>query len=151
LARQTERVTVYTDGGCEPNPGTGGWAVVLSCNGHYKELSGGEPETTNNRMELTAALEALKALKRPCTVVLHTDSQYLKRGITEWLPAWKRKGWKRKTGSVKNLDLWQELDSLAQKHDIVWRWVRGHSGDPLNERCDELAGQAITDQKEGRG
>ncbi len=148
--KQTERVTVYTDGGCEPNPGTGGWGVVLVCDGQYKELSGGEPQTTNNRMELTAALEALKALRKRCAVLLYTDSQYVKRGITEWMPAWKRKGWKRKTGAVKNLDLWQELDALAQKHDIEWRWVRGHSGDPLNERCDELAGQAIADQREGR-
>ena len=140
---KTQRVTVYTDGGCEPNPGTGGWGAVLAYNGHYKELSGGEPETTNNRMELTAALEALKALKRRCEVLLYTDSEYLRRGITEWLPAWKRRGWKRKTGSVKNLDLWRELDLLVQKHDVEWRWVRGHSGDPLNERCDELANEAI--------
>ena len=146
MTSQSKCVTIYTDGGCEPNPGTGGWAAILSCDGKHKELSGGAPNTTNNRMELTAALEALKALKRPCTVLLYTDSEYVKKGITEWLPSWKRRGWKRKTGGIKNLDLWQELDALAQTHDIEWRWVRGHSGDPFNERCDELASQAISGQ-----
>jgi len=146
LTSQSKCVTIYTDGGCEPNPGTGGWAAILSYDGKHKELSGGAPNTTNNRMELTAALEALRALKRPCTVLLYTDSEYVKKGITEWLPSWKRRGWKRKTGGIKNLDLWQELDALAQTHDIEWRWVRGHSGDPFNERCDELASQAISGQ-----
>lgn len=136
-------VIIYTDGGCEPNPGTGGWAAVLSYGGAYKELSGGEPRTTNNRMEMTAAIEALRALKRRCKVVLHTDSQYLQRGVTEWMPKWKSKGWKRGKKPVKNLDLWQELDRLIEQHDVEWRWVRGHVGDPLNERCDELAGQEI--------
>jgi ribonuclease HI len=149
LTHETKRVTIYTDGGCEPNPGVGGWAAILACDGNCKELSGGEPNTTNNRMELTAALEALKALKRPCAVLLNTGSEYVKKGITEWLPSWKRRGWKRKTGGIKNLDLWQELDSLAQMHEIEWRWVRGHSGDPFNERCDELASQAIAAQSGG--
>ena len=142
-ARQAARVLIYTDGGCDPNPGTGGWGVVLVHGERTKELSGGERETTNNRMELTAAIRALEALKRPCRATVCTDSQYVQRGITEWLPSWKRNGWKRKRGSVKNLDLWQRLDDLVTTHDVEWQWVRGHMGDPLNERCDELAGEAI--------
>ncbi len=142
-------VVVYTDGGCDPNPGVGGWAAILIHNGRTKELSGGDPDTTNNRMEMTAAIEALEALKRPCEVKMHTDSQYLQRGITEWMPGWKRRNWKRKTGAIKNLDLWKQLDALTQKHAVQWKWVRGHAGDPLNERCDELAGQAIVRIKRG--
>jgi ribonuclease HI len=142
-ANQAERVQIYTDGGCDPNPGTGGWAAILIYKGKTKELSGGERNTTNNQMELKAAINALKALNKPCAVTLHTDSQYVQRGITEWLPGWKRRGWLRSSGKVKNLELWQELDVLAQKHDIEWRWVRGHAGDLYNERCDELAAQAI--------
>ena len=138
-----ERVQIYTDGGCDPNPGSGGWAAILIYKGKTKELSGGERNTTNNQMELKAAINALKALKKHCSVTLHTDSQYVQRGITEWLPGWKRRGWLRSTGKIKNLELWQELDALAQQHDIEWRWVRGHAGNLYNERCDELAGEAI--------
>ena len=143
-------VTVYTDGGCKPNPGAGGWAAVLLYNDTEKELYGAEPDTTNNRMELTAAIEALQALKRPCSVVMHTDSEYVKRGITEWMPGWKRAGWKRKTGAIKNSDLWRKLDELASQHDIDWRWVKGHAGDYYNERCDELATQAIEEMRATR-
>ena len=148
-------VTIYTDGGCDPNPGTGGWGAVLIYGEHVKELSGGEAETTNNRMEMTAALRALEALKKPCKVTLYTDSEYLRRGITEWLPGWKRRGWKRKTGPVLNEDLWRALDARAQEHDVSWKWVRGHNGNFYNERCDALAGEAIARQRRagrrGRG
>ncbi len=140
---QQDIVIIYTDGGCRPNPGTGGWAAILTYRGHVKEMSGGENNTTNNRMELTAAVEALHALKRSSQVELYTDSQYLKRGITEWLPAWKRRGWVRKDGELKNEDLWKRLDRLAGKHQIEWKWVRGHAGDAMNERCDQLAQAAI--------
>ncbi len=140
-------VIIYTDGACDPNPGVGGWGAVMMYKGHYKELSGGEEHSTNNRMELTAAIEALSALRRPCSVRLHTDSQYLKNGITQWLPAWRRRNWTRKTGDLKNVDLWHRLDALTQKHRIEWHWVRGHAGDGLNERCDELAREAIARQK----
>ena len=136
-------VIIYTDGGCDPNPGVGGWGAILLYEKRSRELSGGEPDTTNNRMELTAAVKALDTLKRPCSVVVYTDSQYLKNGITSWLPGWKRRGWKRKGGVLKNVDLWKQLDQLVGHHDVEWRWVRGHSGDPWNERCDALAGQAI--------
>jgi ribonuclease HI len=139
----SDHVTIYTDGGCEPNPGVGGWAAILMCKAHYKELSGGDPNTTNNRMELTAAIEALQTLRRPCAVVLYTDSEYLKNGITSWLPAWKRRNWTRKGGELKNMDLWKRLDELDQKHSITWKWVRGHAGDEHNERCDVLANEAI--------
>lgn len=137
------KVCIYTDGGCDPNPGVGGWAAILSYKEHYRELSGGEPDSTNNRMELTADIEGLSALTRVSEVVVYTDSEYVKKGITEWLPAWKRRGWVRKGGEIKNLDLWKRLDVLHQKHNVEWRWVKGHAGDPMNERCDELAGQAI--------
>ncbi len=138
-------IIIYTDGACSPNPGPGGWAAVLSYQDKVRELSGYDPDTTNNRMELMAAIEALKALKRPCRVVLHTDSEYVRRGITEWLPNWKRRGWRRgKNSQVKNEDLWKALDAQNTTHDIEWRWVKGHAGDPLNERCDELARQAMT-------
>jgi ribonuclease HI len=151
VVKNTEQVIIYTDGGCDPNPGVGGWAAVMLYNGTERELSGGDPDTTNNRMELIAAVEALSALKRPCSVVLHTDSQYLKNGITQWLPGWKRKGWKRKGGELKNVDLWKQLDELAGRHAVEWRWVRGHAGNHFNERCDVLAGQAIAEQKRRRG
>lgn len=136
-------VTVYTDGGCDPNPGVGGWAAVLLYKEHCRELFGGERRTTNNRMEMTAAIRALESLRRPCSVKVCTDSQYLQRGITEWLPAWKRRGWRRKEGAIKNLDLWKRLDELTQVHHVTWRWLPGHSGDPLNERCDALVGEVI--------
>ena len=141
-------VEIYTDGGCQPNPGTGGWAAIMLYGGKEKELSGAEPNTTNNRMELTAAVRALEALKRPCHVVLHTDSEYLKNGVSTWIHGWKKNGWKRKEGALKNVDLWQRLDELASKHKIEWRWVRGHAGHDLNERCDVLAGQAIAALKQ---
>ena len=143
MTLEKNKVILYTDGGCEPNPGIGGWGAVLLYNEHTKELSGGEPDTTNNRMELTAAIEGLSVLSRKCDVVVITDSEYVKRGITEWLPAWKRRGWVRKGGALKNLDLWQRLDALTQKHQIDWRWVKGHAGNELNERCDTLAKEMI--------
>lgn len=133
------RVVIYTDGACSGNPGPGGWGALLRFNGVEKELSGGEAETTNNRMELLAAIRALEALKRACTVDLFTDSQYVQKGITEWIYGWKRKGWK----NVKNVDLWQELDRLTQMHKVKWHWVRGHNGDVDNERVDVLARNAI--------
>lgn len=142
-------VIIYTDGGCDPNPGVGGWGAVLLCGDSRKELSGGEPDTTNNRMELTAAIRALEALKRRSSVVLHTDSEYVKKGLTEWLPAWKKRNWRRKGGAVKNLDLWQRLDAVAQEHNIEWKWVPGHMGIPENERCDVLAAMEIAEQRGG--
>lgn len=144
-------VEIYTDGACRGNPGPGGWGAVLHYAGREKSLYGGEPQTTNNRMELTAAIQALESLKRPCYVVLTTDSQYLRRGICEWLPNWKRRGWltaERKP--VKNVDLWQRLDALAARHEIEWRWVRGHDGHPGNERADRLANQGIDEMMAGR-
>ncbi len=136
-------VEIYTDGGCRPNPGVGGWGAIIVYGDTVRELSGGDPKTTNNRMELTAAVRALEALKRPCTVILHTDSEYLRQGITVWLPNWKRKGWKRGSEELKNKDLWQRLDGLSECHQIEWRWVRGHNGHHFNERCDELASMEI--------
>lgn len=143
-----DSVTIYTDGGCSPNPGAGGWGAVLMYNGTTKEFSGAEANTTNNRMELTAAVRALEALKRPCNAVVYTDSKYLQQGITSWLPAWKRSGWKRKGGTLKNVDLWQRLDELASAHTVRWKWVRGHAGNPYNERCDQLVGEAIARLKQ---
>lgn len=146
-AKTKDRVIIYTDGGCDPNPGVGGWGAVLTYKGVQRELSGGASRTTNNRMEMTAAIEALKSLKRPCSVVLHTDSEYLKKGITAWLPAWKRNGWQRKRGSLKNADLWMELDALTQVHEVTWEWVPAHTGIEANERCDELAAAEIQRRK----
>ncbi len=144
MTENTKVVTIYTDGGCEPNPGIGGWAAVLLYNGARKEIAGGERESTNNRMELTAAIQALESLTRPCKVELHTDSNYVRLGLTEWLPKWKRNGWKRgKSGEVKNLDLWQRLEQAAARHEVRWSWVPGHRGVVENERCDELAGAEI--------
>ncbi|HEB99606.1 MAG TPA: ribonuclease HI [Thiotrichales bacterium] len=143
-------VEIFTDGACRGNPGPGGWGVVLRYNGHEKELYGGEPETTNNRMELTAAIRGLEALKRPCRVRLTTDSRYVQQGITEWLENWKRRQWKtagRKP--VKNADLWRRLDELARQHRVEWHWVRGHSGHPENERADELANRGIDELLQG--
>ena len=133
-------VEAYTDGACRGNPGPGGWGVVLKAGGHVKELCGGAADTTNNRMELTAAIEALAALKRPCRVALYTDSTYVRSGITEWLPAWRARGW-RTAGKkpVKNQDLWQALAAQAERHEVEWHWVKGHSGHPENERADALA------------
>ena len=137
------RVTIYTDGACDPNPGPGGWAAILRSGAVEKVLTGGEAETTNNRMELTAALRALEALKEPSQVVIYTDSEYLQRGITEWMPAWKAKNWKRKAGKLANLDLWQALDSALGRHAVSWNWVRGHAGVRANQRADSLARRAI--------
>jgi ribonuclease HI len=137
-------VIIHTDGACSGNPGPGGWGAILEWNGHRKEIRGGEPHTTNNRMELTAAIMALEALKRPCTVEIHTDSQYLRQGITAWILAWKRNGWRTADKKpVKNVDLWQRLDAALAHHQVRWHWVRGHAGHDLNERADELAREAI--------
>lgn len=136
-------VTIYTDGACQGNPGPGGWAALLRYGKHEKALSGGEQDTTNNRMELRAALEALRALKEPCRVTLVTDSEYLKRGITEWMPGWKRRNWRRKGGTLANVDLWMKLDEEIARHEIHWRWVKGHAGNTYNERVDRLARKAI--------
>ena len=139
-------VEIFTDGACSGNPGPGGWGAILRYGDTEKELSGGEAETTNNRMELTAAIEALNALKRPCEIVLTTDSTYVKDGITSWIDGWKKRGWKTADKKpVKNVDLWQELDALTREHTIEWRWVKGHAGDPGNERADELAREGIVD------
>lgn len=140
----TDQVVIHTDGGCRGNPGPGGWGAVLRYGEHGKELKGGELETTNNRMELTAAIEALGALRRPCAVAIYTDSQYLRRGVLEWMPQWKRRGWRTANKKpVKNKDLWEKLDELSEKYELDWHWVKGHSGDPGNERADQLANQAI--------
>jgi ribonuclease HI len=137
------RVTIYTDGACDPNPGPGGWAAILRCGATEKVLTGGEVETTNNRMELTAALRALESLREPSQVEIFTDSEYLQRGITEWMPAWKAKNWKRKGGRLANLDLWQALDAALGRHAVNWSWVRGHAGVRANQRADYLARRAI--------
>jgi ribonuclease HI len=137
-------VEIYTDGACRGNPGPGGWGALLTTGEHRKELSGAEPLTTNNRMELTAVIRALEALKRPTEARIFTDSEYVRRGITEWVKSWKARGWKTADRKpVKNQDLWERLDALAAGHKIEWRWVKGHSGVPGNERVDQLANQAI--------
>ena len=137
-------VEIWTDGGCKPNPGPGGWAAILRFRTTEKELTGAEPDTTNNRMELTAAAVALESLKRPCRVALHTDSQYLKDGITRWMTGWVRKNWRTSGGDpVKNMDLWRRILDAAKPHQIDWRWVRGHDGNPMNERVDVLATAAL--------
>jgi ribonuclease HI len=139
-----ERVLLFTDGACSGNPGPGGWGALLRYRGHEKELSGGEAETTNNRMELLAAIHGLAALKRPVRVRICTDSQYVMKGITEWLPGWKRRGWQTADRQpVKNVDLWQRLEAALSPHQVEWEWVRGHSGHPENERVDQLARAAI--------
>jgi ribonuclease HI len=136
----SERVAIWTDGACSGNPGPGGWGAVLTFDGKEKDLCGGEQLTTNNRMELTAAIMALEALKRPCEIDLHTDSQYVRGGITGWMAGWKRNGWKTSDKKpVKNVELWQRLEEAAARHQVKWHWVRGHAGDPMNERADELA------------
>ena len=140
------RVSIYTDGACRGNPGPGGWGVLLQYEGKEKALSGGEAATTNNRMELMAAIKGLEALSRPCHVDLSTDSQYVMKGMTQWLPGWKRRGWKTASNSpVKNEDLWQRLDHAVKRHDVSWHWVKGHNGHPGNERADRLANRGIDD------
>jgi len=140
---QLPKVTIYTDGACSGNPGPGGWAALLLYKNREKELKGSETDTTNNRMELTAAVQALKALTKPCQVDFYTDSEYLRRGITEWLDGWKARNWRRKKGQLKNIDLWKALDTALQNHEINWHWVRGHAGDRFNERVDRLARREI--------
>ena len=135
-----KKVCIYTDGACSGNPGPGGWAAILSYNGHEKELSGGEAATTNNRMELSAVIAGLSALTEKCAVTLYTDSQYIERAVNErWLASWKKRGWRRKDGPVKNLELWQELDRLLDAQDVTVRWVKGHADNEYNNRCDALA------------
>jgi ribonuclease HI len=142
-------VIIHTDGACRGNPGPGGWGAVLESNGRERELSGAEADTTNNRMELTAAVQGLRALRRSCQVVLYTDSMYVKQGITQWLDRWKRNGWKTASRkAVRNQDLWSQLDEQASRHSIEWRWVKGHAGNPGNERADQLANLAIDNLKE---
>ena len=136
-------VTIYTDGACRGNPGPGGWGAILRYGKHEKAISGGEKDTTNNRMELRAALEALRALTEPCRVVLYTDSEYLKKGITLWMPNWKKRNWRRKGGKLANVDLWMKLDEEIARHEVRWRWVKGHAGNTYNEKVDKLAREAI--------
>lgn len=146
---EENKVTIYTDGGCRGNPGPGGWGAVLVYGDSEKDLYGYEEETTNNRMELMAAIQSLEALKRPCSIALTTDSQYVRQGILEWMEGWKARGWKTAAKKpVKNKDLWQRLDEATKKHDIEWHWVKGHSGHEGNERADDLANRAM-DEKSG--
>lgn len=147
----TPNVVIYTDGACSGNPGPGGWGAVLISGGHERDIFGGEAHTTNNRMEMMAAIQALETLKRPCKVELHTDSQYLRQGITEWLAGWKARGWKTADKKpVKNEDLWRRLDEARARHEVSWRWVKGHAGHPLNERADALAREGVKAVREGR-
>ena len=147
----SDTVEVWTDGACSGNPGPGGWGAILTFNGVEKELSGGEAQTTNNRMELMAAIAALEALKRPVTVALHTDSQYLRQGITGWIHGWKKNGWRTADRKpVKNEELWKRLDAALGRHKIEWKWVKGHAGDEMNERADALARAGMAPFKPGR-
>jgi ribonuclease HI len=144
LTKPEETVVIYTDGACKGNPGPGGWGAWMRYGGRERELYGGETLTTNNRMELMAVIQALTALKRPCEVTIYTDSQYVRKGISEWIHAWKQRGWKTADKKpVKNVELWQQLDALAGLHRVQWRWVKGHSGDPGNERADLLANRGV--------
>ena len=146
----TPEVTIFTDGACSGNPGPGGWGAILISGAHEREICGGEPATTNNRMELMAAIQALETLKRPCKVELHTDSQYVRKGITEWIGGWKARGWKTADKKpVKNDDLWKRLDAARARHEVEWRWVKGHNGNALNERADGLANQGMRETLEG--
>jgi len=145
---ESRTVEIYTDGACSGNPGPGGWGALLKSGSSEKELWGGAAETTNNRMEMTAAIEALKALKRPCKIRLHTDSQYLKNGITTWIKNWKRNGWRTADRKpVKNVDLWQSLEAELETHDVHWVWVKGHAGNDGNERADALANRGMADYR----
>ena len=147
-----KKVVIHSDGGCHGNPGPGGWAATLAYGSHLREISGGEPATTNNRMELRAAIEALEALKEPCAVEFFTDSAYVKNGVTSWLPTWKLNGWRTKAkAAVKNEDLWRLLDAATRKHKVSWNWLKGHAGHAGNERCDALANEAIAKVKETFG
>ena len=144
-----KKVVIYTDGACQGNPGPGGWGALLRYGDHEKQLSGAEKDTTNNRMELTAAIKALASLREPCIVEIYTDSKYLQQGVSEWLPQWKKQHWKKADKKpVKNVDLWQALDNATNRHKISWHWVKGHSGHPENDLADALATQAITSLKE---
>jgi len=141
-----QHIVIHTDGACSGNPGPGGWGAILEWGDHKKELKGGDPHTTNNRMELMAAISALETLKRPCAVDIHTDSQYLRDGITRWIHGWKKNGWKTADKKpVKNVDLWQRLEQALTRHTVRWHWVKGHAGHDLNERADELAREAIAE------
>jgi ribonuclease HI len=143
-AQDQQAVTIFTDGACKGNPGPGGWGAILRFKGEEREMFGGDPATTNNRMEMTAVIEALQSLKRPCRVTVYTDSQYVQKGITEWIASWKRRGWRTASKEpVKNVDLWKRLDDLAAGHRISWHWVRGHEGHIENERADELANRGV--------
>ena len=145
----TPEVTIFTDGACSGNPGPGGWGAILISGAHEREICGGEPATTNNRMELMAAIQALEALKRPCKVELHTDSQYVRKGITEWISGWKARGWRTADKKpVKNEDLWKRLDAARARHTVDWRWVKGHNGHELNERADGLANKGMREMLE---
>lgn len=148
VAEEKGSVTIFTDGACSGNPGPGGWGAVLRYGAHERELFGGESHTTNNRMELMGAIAALETLKRPCGIDLHTDSQYLRNGITQWIHGWKRNGWKTADKKpVKNADLWQRLEAAIARHDVRWHWVKGHAGDELNERADALARQGVAEAR----
>jgi len=147
-----KKVTIYSDGGCHGNPGPGAWAAVLQYGKHVREVTGGTAATTNNRMELMAAIESLNLLKEACDIDFHTDSEYVRNGITQWLAGWKRNGWRTAAKKpVKNADLWQQLDTANSRHQVRWHWVKGHAGNDLNERCDELVQQAIAKVKEKHG
>ena len=140
----TKKVVIYTDGACSGNPGPGGWGAILTFDGHEREICGGEADTTNNRMELMAAISALETLTRPCAVEVHTDSQYLRGGVTGWMDNWKKRGWLTADKKpVKNIELWQRLDEARSRHDVSWHWVKGHAGHDMNERADELARQGM--------
>jgi ribonuclease HI len=147
-----KQVVIYTDGACRGNPGPGGWGALLRYNGREKSLCGGERETTNNRMEMMGAISALETLREPCEVTLFTDSSYVLKGLTEWLPGWKRRGWRTADGKpVKNQDLWQRLSQAVERHQVQWQWVKGHAGDPGNEAADQLANQGIDRMLSGTG
>jgi len=144
-------VTIYTDGACKGNPGPGGWGAWLDASGHERELWGGQLQTTNNRMELTAVIKALSVLTRSCRVAIYTDSEYVRNGITTWIHGWKKRGWRTADGKpVKNVELWQQLETLADAHDVQWHWVKGHAGDPGNERADQLANRGVADALAGK-